>query len=68
MSKKITLTPKDCLYMEDIVTAMCILIKKTQHELDLVEDEKVVNHLESMCERLNTQLETLVTCMEGSAS
>ena len=68
MPKKITLTPKDCLYIEDIVTAMAIAIKKTQHKCDLVQDKKADQNLNDLCSRINTQIETLVSIMEGSAS
>lgn len=68
MSKKIMLTPKDCLYIEDIVTALCLTIKKTQLELKQVQDQKVIDHLNDICVRLNEQVETCVSIMEGSGS
>lgn len=59
-----SLTPKDCLYIEDLVTAIILTIKKTECELKQVQEETVKTFLESMIEELKTQANMLVGIME----
>lgn len=65
---KITLTPKDCLYIEDLVNATVLLYKKTKNEIGLVENKVYQKHLEEICSQLKTQAETLVSIMEGASA
>lgn len=61
-----TLTPKDCLYIEDLVNAMVICIKKNDCEMEKVTDKKVHQFLEKINSELKAQAEKLVCIMEES--
>ena len=61
-----TLTPKDCLYIEDLVNALTICIKKNCCEMEKVQDEKVSQFLEKINSELKEQAEELVCIMEES--
>lgn len=61
-----TLTPKDCLYIEDLVSAIVICVKKTECEMEKVQDTKVRSFLENVVSELKTQANTLVGIMEES--
>ena len=61
-----TLTPKDCLYIEDLVSAIVICVKKTECEMEKVQDTKVRSFLENVVSELKTQANTLVVIMEES--
>lgn len=61
-----TLTPKDCLYLEDLVNAMTICIKKNNCELEKVQDKKVEKFLKKINLELKGQAEKLVAIMEES--
>lgn len=59
-----TLTPKDCLYMEDIVTAAMLIYKKTKLEIEQLSDENLKKFLEDICKELKNQAEELTEIME----
>ena len=59
-----TLTPKDCLYMEDIVTAGMLIYKKTKLEIEQLSDENLKTFLEDICKELKNQAEELTEIME----
>lgn len=65
---KITLTPKDCLYIEDLVNATTLLYKKTKKEMEMVENKTYQKHLEKICTQLKGQAESLVSIMEGASA
>ena len=66
MAKKLTLTPKDCLYIEDIVNASMLIYKKTKLEMEQLQDEDLKNYLENVCTDLKDQATTLVDLMGGA--
>lgn len=66
MAKKMTLTPKDCLYIEDIINASMLLYKKTQLEAEQLQDEDLKTFLENICTDLKDQAATLYDIMEGA--
>lgn len=66
MAKKMTLTPKDCLYIEDIVNASLLIYKKTQLEMEQLQDEELKTFLENICADLKDQADTLYNLMEGA--
>ena len=61
---KLTLTPKDLLYIEDIINATMILYKKTCLEQELVQDKQLKKHLENVCSDLKNQGQTLLQILE----
>lgn len=68
MAKKITLTPKDCLYIEDIINASMLMYKKTQLEMEQLQDEDLKTFLENVCTDLKDQATTLYDIMEGAGA
>lgn len=66
MAKKLTLTPKDCLYIEDIVNASMLIYKKTKLEMEQLQDEDLKTYLENICTDLKDQATTLVALMGGA--
>ncbi|WP_071441947.1 hypothetical protein [Traorella massiliensis] len=66
MAKKLTLTPKDCLYIEDIVNASMLIYKKTKLEMEQLQDEDLKTYLENICTDLKDQATTLVDLMGGA--
>lgn len=61
-----TLTPKDCLYIEDLVNALTVCIKKNGCEMEKAQDKKVEQFLEKINTELKEQAEKLVSIMEES--
>lgn len=68
MATKLTLTPKDCLYMEDIVNASMLIYKKIKLEMQQLENEELTTFLENICMDLKDQAQTLTDLMEGALS
>lgn len=68
MAKKMTLTPKDVLYMEDIVNAAMLIYKKIQLEMEQLQDENNQNFLSDICSDLKDQANRLTEIMEGAKS
>lgn len=66
MTKKMTLTPKDCLYIEDIVNASMLVYKKTCLEKEQLQDEELKNYLDSVGSGLQDQAQTLTNLMKGA--
>lgn len=66
MAKKITLTPKDCLYIEDLVNASMLIYKKTKLEIEQLQDEDLKTYLENICTDLKDQATTLTEMMRGA--
>ena len=48
MAKTMTLTAKDCLYIEDIINASMLIYKKTCLEKELLQDEELKTHLDNV--------------------
>lgn len=68
MATKLTLTPKDCLYMEDIVNASMLIYKKIKLEKQQLENEELTAFLENICMDLKDQAQTLTDLMKGALS
>ena len=64
MAKTMTLTAKDCLYIEDIINASMLIYKKTCLEKELLKDEELKTHLDNICTDLQTQAETLLQLLK----
>ena len=59
------LTPKDCLYIEDILNHSLNLVKKTNLYYEMSHDEDVKDLLEDLNVLLCAQYEDLLGLMEG---
>lgn len=68
MSKKILLTPKDCLYMEDIINASMLIYKKTQLESDHLQSKELKAFLDDICTDLKDLATHLANIMKGAKS
>lgn len=66
MPKKITLTPKDCLYIEDIVNASMLTYKKISLEKEQCQDEDIITYLDNVCTTLKEQATTLTNLLKGA--
>ena len=66
MAKTLTLTVKDCLYIEDIINASMLIYKKTCLEKELLEDKELKTHLENICTDLQNQANTLLELLKGA--
>ena len=66
MTKKITLTPKDCLYIEDIVNATMLIYKKISLEKEQCQNEDICTFLDNVCTTLKEQATTLTNTMKGA--
>lgn len=64
MAKTLTLTSKDCLYIEDIVNASMLIYKKTQLEKEKLQDEQLETHLDNICADLKNQAQTLLELLK----
>lgn len=65
MPKKMTLTPKDCLYIEDIVNASMLVYKKTKLEQEQLQSEELSSFLDNLCSTLKEQAQMLTELMKG---
>ena len=59
------LTPKDCLYIEDILNHSLNLVKKTNLYYEMSKDQDVKDLLEDVNVLLCAQYDDLVGLMEG---
>ena len=66
MPKKITLTPKDCLYIEDIVNASMLTYKKISLEKEQCQDEDISTYLDNVCVTLKETATTLTNLLKGA--
>lgn len=64
MAKTMTLTVKDCLYIEDIINASMLIYKKTCLEKELLKDEELKTHLDNICADLQNQAKTLLQLLK----
>lgn len=64
MTKNMTLTVKDCLYIEDIINASMLIYKKTCLEKELLEDKELKTHLDNICTDLQNQSNELLQLLK----
>ena len=60
-----TLTPKDCLYIEYSINASVLLNKQLNCEMEKLEDEQAKELVSKVCTVLKEQAEELLKVMEG---
>ncbi len=65
MQQPTGLTPKDCLYIEDILNQSLNLVKKTNYYFEMSKDQEVKDLLEDINVLLTAQYEDLLNLMEG---
>lgn len=59
-----TLTPKDCLYIEDAINASVLLNKQLNCEMEKLEDEQAKELVSKVCTVLKEQTQELLQTME----
>lgn len=61
------LTPKDVLYLEDVLDQTLVLNKRIAHETTLIECEEVKTCFEEVNKKLKDHYKTLVKILEKEA-
>lgn len=64
MNENYSLSPKDCLYIDDLLAHTDSLIKKTNYYFELSNDEEVRGLLEDLNILLTAQYEDLMSMYE----
>lgn len=64
MSQSIMLTPKDCLYIEDMLQQSLTLNKRLAHEVTLLQDKDLINQVNEVMEKLAKEYHCLVTMLK----
>lgn len=64
MNENYSLSPKDCLYISDLLSHTDSLIKKTSYYFEMSSDEEVRNLLEDLNILLSAQYEDLISMYE----
>lgn len=62
------LTPKDVLYLEDVLDQTFVLYKRVEHDLDMLETEEVVECFQNVGEKLKEQFQSLLSILEEEAA
>jgi hypothetical protein len=66
MDENYSLSPKDCLYISDLLNHTSNFIKKTSYYYEIAMEEDVKNLLEDLNILLLTQYDDLVSMYEGA--
>lgn len=61
------LTPKDVLYMEDILDQTLVLNKRVANDITMIQSEDVKNCFENVQEKLKEHYQTLLAILESEA-
>ena len=64
MNENYSLSPKDCLYISDLLSHTDSLIKKTSYYFEMSSDDEVRNLLEDLNILLSAQYEDLISMYE----
>ena len=61
------LTPKDVLYMEDILDQTLVLNKRVANDITMIQSEEVKSRFENVQEKLKEHYQTLLEILESEA-
>ena len=61
------LTPKDVLYMEDILDQTLVLNKRVANDISMIQSEDVTTCFENVQEKLKEHYQTLLAILESEA-
>lgn len=61
------LTPKDVLYMEDILDQTLVLNKRVANDISMIQGEDVKTCFENVQEKLKEHYQTLLAILESEA-
>lgn len=59
------ISPKDLLYLEDLLSHTLVFVKKCKHYITLVNNNDVKEHLEKVSDLLTNQYDELIEILEG---
>lgn len=62
------LTPKDVLYLEDVLDQTFVLYKRLENEMELLETEEVIECVQNTNEKLKELFKDLLTILEEEAA
>lgn len=65
MAKSIMLTPKDALYIEDLLNQSLSLNKRLAHEVTLLKDKDLIKEVNNVNKKLASQYSTMVQLIKG---
>lgn len=61
------LTPKDVLYLEDLLDQTLVLNKRVANDMTMIENEEVKNCFENVNEKLKEHYQSLLKILEKEA-
>lgn len=61
------LTPKDILYLQDVLDQTLVLHKRIQHELPCIQNEEVSQCFTNVQDKLKEHYDTLLNILESEA-
>lgn len=64
MKSKTSLTPKDCLYIDDALTQLCVINTQVNDNKQIVEDKKILNLMEEVNTSFANQFESIKQLLE----
>ncbi len=62
------LTPKDVLYLEDVLDQTFVLSKRLENEMELLETEEVIECIQNSNEKLKELFKDLLSILEEEAA
>lgn len=62
------LTPKDVLYLEDVLDQTFVLSKRLENEIELLETEEVIESIQNTNEKLKELFKDLLSILEEEAA
>lgn len=62
------LTPKDVLYLEDVLDQTFVLSKRLENEMELLETEEVIECIQNTNEKLKELFKDLLSILEEEAA
>ncbi|MEF9962552.1 MAG: oxidoreductase [Erysipelotrichaceae bacterium] len=65
MKQDMMLTPKDLMYLEDLLAQTCTLNKRLAHEVVLLKDKDLVNEVNDSLKKTLDQYQTMLKLLKG---
>ncbi|MEG1383424.1 MAG: oxidoreductase [Erysipelotrichaceae bacterium] len=65
MKQAMMLTPKDLMYLEDLLAQTCTLNKRLAHEVVLLKDKDLVNEVNDSIKKTIDQYQTMLKLLKG---
>ncbi|MEG0842356.1 MAG: oxidoreductase [Erysipelotrichaceae bacterium] len=65
MKQAMMLTPKDLMYLEDLLAQTCTLNKRLAHEVVLLKDKDLVKEVNDSIKKTIDQYQTMLKLLKG---